>query len=56
MEKKKLRFSLTVPEEIAEEAEKLKKEIYYNKSYSEMYRQLIELGLKEMEKKKKKKK
>lgn len=54
MEKKKLRFSLTVPEEIAKETEKLKKERFYDKSYAEMYRNLIEIGLKEMEKKKQK--
>ena len=52
MEKKKVRFTLTVTEDIAERAEKLKKDSYYNTSYSEMYRKLIELGLKEMEKKK----
>lgn len=54
VEKKKLRFSLTVPEEIAKETEKLKKERFYDKSYAEMYRNLIEIGLKEMEKKKQK--
>ena len=54
MEKKKVRLTLNVPEEIAAEAEKLKKEIFYNKSYAEMYRKLIEMGIKEMEKKKEK--
>ena len=52
MEKKKVRFTLTVPEDIAKRAEELKKESYYNTSYSEMYRKLIELGLKEIEKQK----
>lgn len=52
VEKKKVRFSLTVPDDIAKRAEELKKESYYNTSYSEMYRKLIELGLKEIEKQK----
>ena len=51
MEKKKVRLTLTVPEEMAEAAEKLKNEIFYNKSYAEIYRTLIEMGLKEIEKK-----
>ena len=54
MEKKKVRLTLTVPEEMAEAAEKLKNEIFYNKSYAEMYRTLIEMGLKEIEKRKEK--
>ena len=54
VEKKKVRLTLTVPEEMAEAAEKLKNEIFYNKSYAEIYRTLIEMGLKEMEKKKEK--
>ena len=51
MEKKKVRLTLTVQEEMAEAAEKLKNEIFYNKSYAEIYRELIKIGLKEMEKK-----
>ena len=51
VEKKKVRLTLTVPEEMAEAAEKLKNEIFYNKSYAEVYRELIKIGLKEMEKK-----
>lgn len=54
VEKKKVRLTLTVPEEMAEAAEKLKNEIFYNKSYAEIYRTLIEMGLKEMKKKKEK--
>lgn len=54
MEKKKVRLTLNVPEELAVEAEKLKKEIFYNKSYAEMYRELIKMGLREMEKKERK--
>lgn len=52
MEKKKVRLTLNVPEEMAEEAEKLKKEIFHNKSYAEIYRELIKIGLKEIYKEK----
>ena len=51
MEKKKVRLTLTVPEEMAEAAEKLKNEIFYNKSYADIDQQLINIGHKEMEKK-----
>ena len=51
VEKKKIRLTLTVPEEMAEAAEKLKNEVFYNKSYAEIYRELIKIGLKELEKK-----
>jgi len=54
VEKKKVRLTLTVPEDMAEAAEKLKNEIFNNKSYAEMYRTLIEMGLKEIEKRKEK--
>ncbi len=54
MEKKKVRLTLTVPEDMTEAAEKLKNEIFYNKSYAEIYRELIKIGLKEMENKKEK--
>lgn len=39
------RFVLTVPDDLAEQAENLKKEVFYDKPYAEMYRQLIKLGL-----------
>ena len=52
VEKKKVRLTLTVPEEMAEAAEKLKNEIFYNKSYAEIYRELIKIGLKEISKEK----
>lgn len=52
MNKKSFRFTLTVTEEIAKEAEKLKKEKYYDASYAEMYRQLILAGLEIVEKNK----
>ena len=52
VEKKKVRLTLTVPEDMAEAAEKLKNEIFYNKSYAEIYRELIKIGLKEISKEK----
>ena len=56
MDKKSFRFTLTVTEEIAKEAEKLKREKYFNTSYAEMYRQLILAGLEKVERKYKGKK
>lgn len=41
---------LTVPIDMANRAETLKKDIFYDKPYAEMYRQLIQLGMKELEK------
>ena len=52
VEKKKVRLTLTVPEEMAEADEKLKNENFYNKSYAEIYRELIKIGLKEISKEK----
>ena len=42
------RFTITVPEEIAERAEALKKDLFYDRSYAEMYRQLIRLGMEQL--------
>lgn len=42
------RFMLTVPADMAEKAEALKKDLFYDKPYAEMYRQLIQLGSKEV--------
>lgn len=39
------RFMLAVPEDILKQSEALKRELFYNKPYAEMYRQLIQLGL-----------
>lgn len=39
------RFTLSVSEDIVKQAEVLKKEIYFDKPYAEMYRQLIRLGM-----------
>lgn len=36
---------LTVSDDIAKQAEVLKKEVYFDKPYAEMYRQLIQLGM-----------
>lgn len=40
-----IRFMLSVTDDIAKQAEVLKKEIYFDKPYAEMYRQLIRLGI-----------
>lgn len=40
-----VRFMLSVSDDIAKQAEVLKKEIYFDKPYAEMYRQLIRLGM-----------
>ncbi len=45
------RFMLTVPADMAEKAEALKKDLFYDKPYAEMYRQLIQLGMDEIQKK-----
>lgn len=42
------RFMLTVPTDMANRAETLKKDIFYDKPYAEMYRQLIRLGMEEL--------
>lgn len=45
------RFMLTIPVDMAEKAEELKKNLFYDKPYAEMYRQLIQLGMDEIQKK-----
>lgn len=45
MSKDNTRFVLTLPQDLAEQTQILKKEIFYDKPYAEMYRQLIQLGL-----------
>ena len=42
---KSARMVLSVSEDIVKHAEALKKGIYFDKSYAEMYRQLIRLGI-----------
>ena len=39
------RMMLTIPEDMSRQAEALKQDVFPEKSYAEMYRQLIELGL-----------
>lgn len=58
MSTQKRRFMLTVTADIEEEAAIAKREQFYDKPYSEMYRYLIRLGLDSLkaEKKEKKKK
>lgn len=45
MATKKKRFMLTVPDDIEADADVIKRELFYDKPYSEMYRQLIRIGL-----------
>jgi replicative DNA helicase len=42
------RFMLSVPSEFIKEVDLLKKESFYNKPYSEIYRHLLALGIEEM--------
>lgn len=43
-----IRFTLTVPADMAQCAEVLKREDFYDKPYAEMYRQLIKLGMEKL--------
>ncbi len=43
-------FMLTVPTEIAQRAENLKRDMFYDKPYTEMYRQLIQIGIENSQK------
>lgn len=43
------RFTLTVPNDMTKRAAALKKDIFYDKSYAEMYRQLILLGMEKLQ-------
>lgn len=45
MNTKTIRFMLTVPKDMAQKAEVLKKNMFYDKPYAEMYRQLIQIGI-----------
>lgn len=49
------RISITLTEEIRNVVEELKKESFYNKSYSELYRQAIIEGLIQLKNSKKEK-
>ena len=42
---KKKRFMLTVPEDVEADAAMVKRELFYDRPYSEMYRQIIRMGL-----------
>lgn len=42
------RRSITITQEIYEEIERLKRADYYNKPYSELYRDLLRIGIKQM--------
>lgn len=45
MPAKNKKFILTVPENIKADAINVKRDLFNDKSYSEMYRQLIRMGL-----------
>jgi hypothetical protein len=45
----KPRFTLTITDAMLERSRRLKKEVFYDRPYSEMYRELITLGLESME-------
>ena len=45
MSTKNKRFMLTVPDDIEVDAAEVKRDLFYDKPYSEMYRQLIRMGL-----------
>ena len=50
-----VRVSLVLPEDIAVQADAIKQKHFYNRSASDMYRELIRLGIKALEKKEGKK-
>lgn len=50
---KTIRFMLTVPPEMAQRAENLKQDVFYDKPYAEMYRQLIQIGIEKLQEKNK---
>ncbi|MCI1958815.1 MAG: hypothetical protein LKJ25_04225 [Clostridia bacterium] len=39
------RFTLSIPKEMAEKVDTLKKDYFYDKPYSEMFRQFIQIGI-----------
>lgn len=51
MAKAVTRFVLTVPVDMAARAEVLKKTLFFDKPYAEMYRQLIQLGMDKLQEK-----
>lgn len=47
-----IRFMLSVPAEMAEKVDELKRTVFYNRPYAEMFRYLIQLGLDNVQKSK----
>lgn len=45
MTTKNRRFTLNMPDDIEADAAEIKHHLFYDKPYSEMYRQLIRMGL-----------
>lgn len=48
MATKMARLMVTVPQEVKNNIDNIKKNEYYDKSYAELYRQIIRLGLEKM--------
>lgn len=48
---KTTRLMITIPAEMIQRAEALKQDAFYDKSYAEMYRQLIQLGMNKIQEK-----
>lgn len=51
MNNETIRFTLSITPDIAQKAEAFKKDTFYDKPYSEMYRQFIQLGMEKLEEK-----
>lgn len=50
MEKTDLRATVYITEDMAQRLDRIKKEVYYNKSKAEMLRDLLAIGISEFEK------
>ncbi len=49
MANESVRFMITIPKNMVQRAEDIKKSNFCGKPYAEMYRQLIKLGLEQLE-------
>lgn len=43
------RVMITVPDDMSDKLKKLKKNLYFDKSHAELYRELLRLGIQAME-------
>lgn len=53
MDSKKKKFILTIPTDIEADAAEVKRDLFHDKSYAEMYHQLILIGIEKLKKNKK---